>query len=98
MKTPNIYARAARRMERDPAGVRYPCWAILEAGGTPTRSYQVDHDCLRFMSAFIGGTGEEMSYHFIDQMNGDDDGTDFIDHSILALCFVAAMLDAGDLP
>ena len=86
MKKPNIYARAARRLERDPDAAQYPCWAIMQERGADEGMCFVDRTCLRFMAAFSNREGGiAMSEHFLK-------------HSILALCFVAAMLDAGDLP
>ena len=96
MKTPNIYARAARRMERDESCC-YPCGAIMKENNS-SESFYEHEDCLRFMSVFTRKTdGEIMSRRFIKALYITDDNN-FIDHSIIALCFAAAMLDAGDLP
>ena len=100
MKKPNLYARAARRLERDPDAAQYPCWSIMQERGADEGMCFVDRTCLRFMAAFSNREGGiAMSEHFLEAMGfGSYGSRKFIEHSILALCFVAAMLDAGDLP
>ena len=89
MKAPNVYARAAKRMEE--AQHIYPCFAILEVREQPYTLFSTDPECVNFLAAFSGREGGmSMGAEFLVAL------TTF-DERILALCFAAAMLDAGDL-
>jgi hypothetical protein len=96
MKEPNLFACAARRLEKDP-NIYYPCFAILrELGVVSMSAYRSHAECARFMGAFSDdGDGGDMSDQYCLEM--DENSESFVDDSILALCFAAAMVDVGDL-
>lgn len=97
MKRPNIYARAARLLEREP-DVYYPCFAIcIEKNITLSGSqWRTDVDCRRFLASFTGCHDPmEASAIFLEALPEREKHSH--DHYIVALCFAAAMLDGGDL-
>ncbi len=99
-KKPNVYARAARLMELDEE--LYPCWAICLVEGKNHSEWPTNDSCKRFVAAFSNRyTYKEKSSHFLREMEWTIEWPSkppFRDNSIVALCFVAAMEDAGDLP
>lgn len=105
-KQAKIYRKAARLLERKP-GIEYPCFAIAEITRTPYNSYHYNdtyaaeftqifsekEDCIARSDAFCIALGCEG-----DPLGCDYDDAVLTEHSILALCFAAAIVDAQDAP
>jgi len=99
MKTPHLFARAAKLLEEQPVW-EYPCFAILEEKFGPLGcGYETDPDTLRFMSVFSNAAyGQEKSDAFIEALMSEKTLDKDLDNAILALCFAAAIEEAGDHP
>ena len=98
MKEPHLFARAAKLLEERPSW-DYPCFAILaETGRWPT-DYAADPDCRRFMAVFSATRdGHGRSKEFCDALMQEETVAEDIDNAVLALCFAAAIEEAGDHP
>lgn len=100
MRKPNVFAVAARNMERqkkvecgDTVVSDYPCFYVVRATGKRIGEWNRAYEVEVFLNAFSNRIAVyDMSNDFINQ-------TDNLDRNvcITALCFAAAMLDAGDL-
>lgn len=97
-KEPNIFAKAARLMETSlqttlSGEYYYPCLAItcIFEPGEPRQSYYNHPDSIAFLKIF--SPEENQSVRSNTFMNEFQDRQD----RILALCFAAAIKDAGDI-
>ena len=95
-KRAKLYRQAARRMEQETALSCFPCWNIAEVEGVGYENWPESTHVKLFLSAFSDRkTVDGMSDHYIKTMYLICGGIDR-DFSITALCFMAAMVEAGD--
>jgi hypothetical protein len=90
----NIYRKAAQIMESRlvPVTDGSCCWALAVAKDSEVVELVKDSDAIAMKRYFSA----PRRFHDAYWMYGDDEGSDQNSHRILALCFMAAMVEAGD--
>lgn len=94
----DIYRQAARLMESAAQYTAYPCWCIARVEGhSDVGEWRDAPSVLPFLSTFSAKAGiNSMSDDFMNRMYDELDGHLSRSGCIVALCFMAAMVEAGD--
>jgi hypothetical protein len=97
-----VLRAAARNLERrefvapmnGAATLHYPCWHVCDARGKNVEDWPTDNIGSDFLHVYTGARGRAGSRAFI---HGIDGCLANPDNCILALCFAAAVIEAGGL-
>ena len=92
-----VYRKAALLMERAGPLTDYPCWCISRIEKTDLHDWRVSPSVRPFLAAFSDETYISLrSGEYLDLMHDSVSLKQERDFDILALCFMAAMVEAGD--